>query len=202
LQRDALAVNQGRMGISRKYWLITLSLFIAATAILIAMDRPPICTCGFVKLWEGQVNSPGNSQHIADWYSFSHVIHGFIFFALAGWLFRARPVAQRMGWGLILASLLELAWEIAENSPAVIDRYRAATMAVGYSGDSILNSLSDGGMMMLGYFVAARLPWKVTLTLAILFELFTLYMIRDNLTLNVLMLVAPNDAIKAWQGAL
>jgi Protein of unknown function (DUF2585) len=169
-----------------------------ALAILFAMDRPPICTCGTVKLWEGVVQSEGNSQHLSDWYSFSHMIHGFLFFGL-GWLtLRARP----MGLWLLMATFLEMAWEIAENSPAVIERYRAATAAVGYSGDSMLNSLSDGGMMIAGFLIASRLPWKVTAALAVCFELFTLFMIRDNLTLNVLMLVYPVDAIRLWQGAL
>jgi len=169
-----------------------------AIVILIAMDRPPICTCGTVKLWEGSVNSEGNSQHIADWYSFSHVIHGFIFYALGWWLLRSRPLGLR----LTLAIVFEMAWEIAENSPAVIDRYRAATCAVGYSGDSILNSTSDGLMMIAGFLLARRLPWQVTLALAVAFELFTLWTIRDNLTLNVLMLVAPIDAIREWQAGL
>ncbi|MEQ1548062.1 MAG: DUF2585 domain-containing protein [Chakrabartia sp.] len=183
------------MEISRKYWFGVLAVFAGATFILLGMDRPLICTCGTVKLWEGVVNGPGNSQHISDWYSFSHVIHGFIFYGLGAWLLRTKPLGLR----LIIACMLELAWEISENSPAVIDRYRQATMAVGYSGDSILNSISDGGCMMLGFFVASRLPWKITLGLAILFELFTLWMIRDNLTLNILMLVSPLDAVRVWQ---
>ena len=185
------------MGITRKYWIIIAAIFGATIAILLAMHRPPICACGYVKLWEGVVNGPGNSQHLSDWYSFSHVIHGFLFFGL-GWLvLRRRPLGLR----LVLAVILEMAWEIVENSPMVIDRYRAATSAVGYSGDSILNSLSDGTMMILGFVAASRLPWKVTLGLAIAFELFTLAVIRDNLTLNVLMLVHPVDAIRVWQAA-
>lgn len=183
------------MGIERRYWIGTLIVFAIATAILFAMHRPPICTCGTVKLWEGVVNGPGNSQHLSDWYSFSHVIHGFLFYGAGRWLLRSKP----LGVSLIAAAVLELAWEISENSPAVIDRYRAATMAVGYSGDSILNSLSDGGMMIIGFLIASRLSWKATVAIAVAFELFTLAMIRDNLTLNVLMLVAPSEAIKAWQ---
>jgi hypothetical protein len=181
-----------------KYGIGIAALFAAAFAILIGMDRPPICTCGTVKLWEGVVASAGNSQHLADWYSFSHIIHGLIFYGLGAWLLRRWP----MGVRLMLAVAAELAWEIAENSPAVIERYRAATMAVGYSGDSILNSMSDGFMMILGFWIASRLNWKVTLGLAVTFELFTLVMIRDNLTLNILMLFYPVQAIKTWQGAL
>jgi hypothetical protein len=181
--------------ISRKHWLIIVAIFILAAVILFAMQRPPICTCGFVKLWEGQVNGPGNSQHIADWYTPSHMIHGMLFFALGWWLMQSRPVGKR----LILAVILELTWEILENTPMVINRYREETMALGYSGDSILNSISDGGWMIAGFLIAARLPWKATAAIIVIFELFTLYMIRDNLTLNILMLVYPLDAIKLWQ---
>ena len=182
-------------GMSRKGWLVTAALLALLGAILFAMGRPPICPCGTVSLWHGIVQSNQNSQQISDWYSFSHVIHGFLFYAGGALFLKRLPMGAR----LMIASVLELAWEVAENSPAIIDRYRAATMAVGYSGDSILNSLSDGGMMVLGFLVASRLPWKVTAALAIAFELFTLVMIRDNLTLNVLMLVAPVEAIKEWQ---
>ena len=186
------------MGIAKRYWIGVALVLAVALAVLFAMDRPPICSCGTIKLWEGVVASEGNSQHLSDWYSFSHMIHGFLFFGL-GWLvLRARPI----GLWLVMATFLEMAWEIAENSPAVIERYRAATAAVGYSGDSILNSVSDGGMMIAGFLIASRLPWKVTVAVAISFELFTLVMIRDNLTLNVLMLVSPVDAIRDWQGAL
>jgi Protein of unknown function (DUF2585) len=172
-----------------------LAIFAGVAAILLAMERPPICTCGFVKLWEGEVNSPGNSQHIADWYTPSHMIHGMLFFGLGWWLMRSR----RAGAWLIMATILELAWELLENTPMVINRYREETMALGYSGDSILNSIADGGWMILGFLIAARLPGKATTAIIILFELFTLYMIRDNLTLNILMLVYPLEAIKLWQ---
>jgi Protein of unknown function (DUF2585) len=185
-------------GIARGHVIGTVAVFLIATAILFTMNRPPICTCGYVKLWEGVVNGPGNSQHIADWYTPSHIIHGFIFYGLTLWLMRSRPLGVR----LIIASVIELTWEVVENSPWIIDRYREATMAVGYSGDSILNSVSDGGWMALGFLAASRLPWKVTLAIALAFEIFTLWLIRDNLTLNVIMLVAPSDAIRAWQGAL
>ncbi len=183
------------MAISRKYWLMTFGLFALAATILLASGHPPICTCGTIKLWEGVVNGPGNSQHLSDWYSFSHVIHGFIFFGVSALFLRSRPLGLR----LAIAVIVELAWELLENSPMIIDRYRAATIAIGYSGDSVLNSMSDGVMMMIGFLLAAKLDWRVTLGLAITFELFTLFMIRDNLTLNILMLIAPNVAIRLWQ---
>ena len=173
---------------------LAVILLVALTAtILWAMGRPPICTCGTVFLW-GKVG-PQQSQMLADWYSPSHFIHGLIFYALLWRFARKQPVERRF----LMAMLVEAAWEIAENSPIVIDRYREATMALGYSGDSILNSLSDILMMALGFIAARRLPWWASVALAIGFELLTLAIIRDNLTLNVWMLLAPTDAIRNWQ---
>ncbi|MEB2847597.1 DUF2585 family protein [Rhizobiales bacterium RZME27] len=180
-------------------WLLgALVLFIAQIAILHFMGRIPICECGYVKLFEPGVNSPGNSQHIADWYTPSHIIHGFLFYGL-GWLvLRRAPLSARLS----LAVLIEAAWEILENSPIIIDRYRSATMALGYNGDSILNSAMDTVSMAIGFFIAARLPVWMTVAIAIFFELLTGYLIRDNLTLNVLMLISPVDAVREWQSAL
>ena len=184
-------------GMSRKGWLVTAALLALLGAILFAMGRPPICPCGTVSLWHGIVQSNQNSQHISDWYSFSHIIHGFIFFGLSRWLMPSRPL-----WvALALAIGIEGAWEILENSPIIIDRYREVTMAYGYSGDSIVNSVSDAAFMVLGFLAASRMRWWVTVLIAIAFELFTLWTIRDNLTLNILMLVWPVEAIKIWQGA-
>ena len=182
-------------GMSRKGWLVTAALLALLGAILFAMGRPPICPCGTVSLWHGIVQSNQNSQQISDWYSFSHIIHGFLFYAAGSFVLGQTPIGLR----LLLASVLELAWEILENSPLIIDRYRAQTMAVGYSGDSIVNSVSDGGMMMLGFLLASRLPWKATALLAVAFELFTLAAVRDNLTLNILMLIHPSEDIRSWQ---
>ena len=181
--------------IPRKYWLIAFALVAAMAAILLWMGRSPICECGTVKLWVGTVHGPDNSQHLADWYTPSHIIHGFLFYAL-GWAFlRRNPPGDR----LLAALTIEGAWEILENSPAVIERYREATIALGYNGDSILNSIADLGWMLLGFALARRLPVRATVALALGFELLALVAIRDNLTLNVLMLVASSDAIRAWQ---
>ena len=164
-------------------------------AIETAWGRPPICPCGHVALWAGNPNSPENSQQLSDWYSLSHIIHGFLFYGLL-WL--VLPQRAR-AWALPLAVLIEGGWELLENSPIIIDRYRAATIAVGYSGDSILNSMSDIVMMTIGFAIARRLPVRGTIALAVLFELLALAVIRDNLTLNVLMLAWPIDAVRTWQ---
>ncbi|MGH6787191.1 MAG: DUF2585 domain-containing protein [Novosphingobium sp.] len=183
---------------------LVLSVLLAAYAafILFAMGRPAICTCGSVKLWHGVVQSSENSQHLADWYTFSHVIHGLIFYAGAHLLWRKWQVfdGAPARWALPIAVALEASWELLENSPMIIDRYRAVTVSFGYSGDSIVNSVADIGWMIFGFWLASRLSWKVSLALAIAFELLTLIVIRDNLALNVLMLVWPLDAVKAWQG--
>ena len=180
----------------------TVLLVLAVAAILLAMDRPPICACGTVKLWHGVVQSSENSQHLTDWYSPSHFIHGLVFYFFA-WLlwtklgiFGGKP--QR--WALPIAVMIESAWEIFENTPFIINRYREVTISWGYVGDSMINSLADIGWMIIGFLFAARVQWKISLGIALFFELFTAWMIRDNLTLNVLMLVWPFDAVKQWQG--
>ncbi len=183
---------------SYKWFGVAAALLVAQIVILYFMGRVPICECGYVKLFEPGVNTPGNSQHLADWYTPSHIIHGFLFYGFAWLLFRKRNIGMRLSF----AVLIEAAWELLENSPIIIDRYRTATMALGYTGDSILNSAMDTVFMVVGFFFAARMPIWVTIVVAIFFEIFTGWLIRDNLTLNVLMLVAPIDAIKEWQNAL
>jgi polyferredoxin len=165
------------------------------------MGRPPICPCGTVKLWHGVVQSNQNSQQITDWYSFSHVTHGLIMYAVA-WLlwvklglFGGKPAR----WALPIAVVVEAAWEIVENTPMIIDRYREVTVSWGYTGDSVVNSISDIGWMIAGFLLASRLPAWVSVLLAVFFELFTLWAIRDNLTLNVVMLFWPLEAIRQWQ---
>ena len=169
----------------------------AAGAALLLMGRHPICTCGAVELWVGSRDSPRTSQMLADWYSFSHVVHGLLFYA-ALWLVARRWPAE---WRFVMALLIEAAWEVAENTPLVIDRYRATTAALGYTGDSVLNSLSDIVMMSLGFAIARKLPVWTSIALLIALEVIPLFAIRDNLTLNVIALIAPNEALQAWQAA-
>jgi hypothetical protein len=174
-----------------------LAIVAGAAAALAAMGRPALCPCGRVALWHGRVRSPENSQQLTDWYSLSHVVHGLLFYAAARWLLPRWPVRAR----LVAAMALEAAWEVLENSPAIIDRYRAVTAAWGYAGDSILNSVADIGCMALGFALAARLPARAAIAFGVGLELVALAAIRDNLTLNVLMLAWPVDAIRAWQAA-
>ncbi|HEY7805797.1 MAG TPA: DUF2585 domain-containing protein [Croceibacterium sp.] len=179
----------------------TFAITVATAAIELAMGRLPICKCGTVKLWHGVVQSAENSQQLTDWYSLSHFVHGLIMYFVA-WLlwkkwklFGGRPAR----FALPIAAFVEAAWEVTENTPLIIDRYRAVTVSFGYTGDSVLNSMGDIGCMIIGFLVASRLPWWASLALGIGFELLTLYVIRDNLTLNVIMLFWPIEAIRQWQ---
>ncbi len=179
----------------RLIWLTGLGLIALTAIILLAMGRLPICACGEIKLWTPASDVAGSSQHIADWYTPSHIIHGMIFYWVLWLMLRARPVGERA----LIAILIEAAWEITENSPWIIDRYREATIAVGYTGDSVLNSVFDILWMLAGFAFAARVPVWVTVLLALVFELAALWVIRDNLTLNVIMLISPIEAIRVWQ---
>jgi Protein of unknown function (DUF2585). len=193
---DSLSQDQSR---SWQFWaMVFVTLLVAQAVTLYLMGRVPICECGYIKLFEPGVNTPGNSQHIGDWYTPSHIIHGFLFYLFTWWGMRKASLGAR----LTVASVIEIAWEILENSPIIIERYRNETMAIGYTGDSVLNSVMDTVFMALGFLFAARAPVWLTIAVAIIFELFTGWLIRDNLTLNVLMLAWPVEAVKVWQAGL
>ncbi|MCG6857959.1 MAG: DUF2585 domain-containing protein [Salaquimonas sp.] len=178
--------------------ILTLVIVAATAATLLAMGRVPICKCGTVKLWHGVVASSENSQHLTDWYTFSHIIHGLVFFAVLSLLRSKLTVGVRF----LIALVIECGWEITENTNAIIERYRAVTISLDYYGDSVINSTADIAAMILGFWLAAKLPVRYSVALAIALELFSMWMIRDGLVLNVLMLLWPLDAVREWQAGI
>ena len=186
------------MQLSRAQTVLLVSGIVAAQATLLyLMGHPLICKCGYVKLWYFDVQSAENSQHIIDWYTASHIIHGFLFYWLL-WL-ASRYAPMSFGLRLVLAVAVEASWEVIENTDFVINHYREMTISLDYYGDSVINSVSDTLFMVLGYFVARWLPVWLTVSIAIALEVFVGAMIRDNLTLNILMFVSPMDSVLHWQ---
>ena len=189
------AVHWSARASVRQYAVAALGVIVATAITLFLMGRVPICRCGYVKVWHGIALSSENSQHLSDWYTFSHVIHGFAFYAI-GWLAsRQWPLALRF----VLAVLVEGSWEVFENTPFVINRYREATISLDYYGDSVINSVADILAMSVGFVLASRLRVWTIVSLTIGLEGLVAYFIRDNLALNIIMLIYPLEAIRQWQ---
>jgi hypothetical protein len=171
------------------------ALLAAAGVVLQLMGRRPWCECGSPVPWSWDIWSSHNSQHLVDPYAFTHFLHGMLFYAFFRFVLGARRPVLRA----LLALGVEVAWEIGENTDTVINRYREATIALDYYGDSVLNSVADVLAMVLGFVLTSRWPVWLIVLLGIAMELVVGYLIRDNLTLNVLMLLWPIDAIRRWQ---
>ena len=169
---------------------------IAVTALILAwLGHPWICTCGTVKPWHGVTLSSENSQHLTDWYTPSHVIHGILFYFGLWLVARRLPLPTRA----LVALAIEAAWEVIENTPWIIDRYREVTISLDYFGDSVINSVADILAMPVGFWFAARAPVWLSVTVVIALEVVVAAFVRDNLTLNIIMLIYPLDVIRDWQ---
>ncbi|MEO9592732.1 DUF2585 family protein [Rhodopirellula bahusiensis] len=173
---------------------VACALIAGMVLVLAGMGRRFWCECGSWVPWSWDIWTAHNSQHLIDPYFFSHVLHGVLFFWVLLWVPRLNGTHR-----FLIAAGLEVGWEILENSPLIIERYREATMAVGYTGDSIANSIMDVVACMLGFWFSSKFSWRWSVGLFVVSEIVMLITIRDNLLLNVLMLVTPIPAIQEWQ---
>jgi hypothetical protein len=174
---------------------VVIALVALTTTLEIGMGRSLTYHNGPVKLWVGDVNSDQNSQQLADPYSFTHVIHGALFYGLTYVVMGPASIGTRA----IVALAIESAWEVYENTDTVINRYRAATIALGYYGDSVTNSVADILCCLIGFVLTRRFAWWWTVSWVVATEIALAIAIRDNLTLNIIMLIRPIEAIKQWQ---
>lgn len=183
--------------ISQNVWpWLTIGVTVGLAVLLLqSQGRSWLCTCGYVLLWAGDIWSSDNSQHLFDPYSFTHVLHGVVFYALLAWSL-PRLTAN---WRLAIALAIEAGWEVVENAEFIIQRYRETTLALGYNGDTIINSLTDILLCAVGFWLAQQLGFRRSAILFVATELVLIFWIRDSLLLNVLMLIYPIEAIKAWQ---
>ena len=189
--------------LKRRETLITIGICVLVVAVTIlilkVMGRPFISNSGTVKLWHAELVSSENSQHLSDWYSFTHIVHGFLFFFLLWLISKKIPQIRKFSVGFVIAVVMESIWEVIENTNFVIYRYREATIALDYFGDSIINSTADILFMSLGFMMASRLSVLASVSFVAASEIMLAIVIRDNLALNILMLIYPIDAIKEWQ---
>ena len=183
--------------LGQKYWpVFAIVASFVATALLLRLEgRLWLCACGSIQLWSGHICSANNSQHFLDPYSFTHVLHGFLFFWLIAWLLSR----LRANWQLALAVAVEAGWEVFENTNFIIDRYRSETAALGYNGDTVVNSFGDIVCCLIGFIVARRLGLRRSVVVFAVLELVLIVWIKDSLLLEILMLVVPIDAVRAWQ---
>ena len=172
-------------------------LIVGMIVVLALMGRLWWCACGRWFLWTSETGGQHNSQHLGDPYIFSHLLHGVVFYWLINWSFEK----HRWPRGLVVAMILETAWEVFENTPFVINKYREGTAAIGYTGDTIANSTVDALACVVGYFLARGIGWKWSVLVYIVLEVGCAIWVKDNLTLNVIMLLYPIDAIKQWQSS-
>jgi hypothetical protein len=173
----------------------TVLVLLALIALLHAEGRMFLCACGHFAVWVSDWCSSNTSQQLLDPYSFTHVLHGFLFFWLITLLFKRMPHA----WQFFLALLLESAWEVFENTSFVINKYRTETAALGYTGDTIVNSLGDLGCALIGFVIARQLGVRRSLIVFVLIEAVLIFWIHDSLLLQMLMLIRPTGTIKLWQ---
>ncbi len=179
-------------------WGASAGVVVLGVVWLALMGRVWWCACRTPAVFIADPATAHNSQHVFDWYSFSHLLHGVILFLVLRW---AAP-GLGVSWKLLIAVVVETAWEVVENSPMVIERYRTATAAIGYEGDSIVNAVGDILFMVAGFFLARAIGWKASVVLFVVIEVGMLIAIRDNLSLNVLMLLWPVEAVRAWQSGV
>ena len=178
--------------------LYVAGMIVLTAVILFLMGREVICKCGYVKLWHGVVLSSENSQHLFDWYTPTHVLHGFAFYWLAVLVMKNAGLGTRLS----VATFVESAWEIVENTDWIINRYREVTISYDYFGDSVINSVADIGAMIAGFLIAARVPVLISVLIFLASELILAWIIRDGLILNIIMLIYPMDFIRDWQAGL
>jgi len=180
---------------SRREVAMVAMVAVVMSAVLASFGQPLWCACGRAVPWSFEVWSSHNSQHVLDPYALSHVLHGVVLFPVLALLLRG----ERARWRLPVAALLEAAWEVFENTPMVIERYRANTASLDYAGDSVANSLADLAACLVGFVATASMPWWGGVGLFVALEAISVWWIRDSLLLNVLMLTYPIDAVREWQ---